>query len=91
MLLMFAMTAISLADERPTLRGREAPRATDLLRAEKLAGQTQKRLKETPRRGPGWKHGGSGWNDRSVERPDVSDPVIVELRPMRRPRGDDRR
>jgi hypothetical protein len=88
MIVMLAMTAISLADERPTLRDREAPRATDLLRAKKLADQARKRLKEPPRRGAGWKHGGSGWNDRSADRTDASEPVIVELRAARRARGD---
>ena len=48
---------------RPTLDGRETPRATDLLRAEKLAEQARKRLELPGKRAVGWKRGGKGWDD----------------------------
>jgi hypothetical protein len=39
------------------------PRATDLLRARKLADQTEQRLQLPAPDPPGWLRGGSGWND----------------------------
>jgi hypothetical protein len=69
--------------ERPVLRGAEAPRATDLLRAEKLAEQAEKRLKVPTARRAGWKKGGHGWEARG-EAPERPDPVIIDVRPPRR-------
>jgi hypothetical protein len=69
--------------ERPVLRGGEAPRATDLLRAQKLAEQAEKRLKVPPARGAGWKKGGHGWEARG-ETPEGPTPVIIDVRPPRR-------
>ena len=39
------------------------PRATDLLRARKLAEQTEQRLQIPAIPAPGWLHGGMGWGD----------------------------
>jgi hypothetical protein len=39
------------------------PRATDLLRARKLADQTEQRLQLPALESPGWLHGGRGWDD----------------------------
>jgi hypothetical protein len=39
------------------------PRATDLLRARKLAEQTEQRLQLPAPEAPGWLHGGRGWDD----------------------------
>ena len=63
--MMFVVAGAATAGERPVLRDGEAPRATDLLRARKLAEQAEKRLKLPAQRSAGWKHGGSGWNDDS--------------------------
>ena len=41
----------------------ETPRATDLLRAEKLATEAEKRLQLPARRAPGWRRGGAGWDE----------------------------
>jgi hypothetical protein len=70
--------------ERPMLRGREAPRATDLLRAEKLAEQAEKRLKVPPRHGGGWKKGGHGWDARGEAAAEGPEPVIINVRPQNR-------
>jgi len=68
---------------RPRLGGPEAPRATDLLRAETLAEQAQKRLRPPGRKGAGWLRGGSGWDDDGGAAP-APDPVIIHLHPSRR-------
>jgi hypothetical protein len=68
----------------PPPHGGEAPRATDLLRAEKLADQARKRLETPARRGPGWRHGGSGWNDASGAAPEPRESVIINVNPSRR-------
>ena len=39
------------------------PRATDLLRARKLADQTEQRLQLPAPDSPGWLRGGTGWDD----------------------------
>jgi len=70
--------------ERPMLGGREAPRATDLLRAEKLAEQAEKRLKLPAPRGGGWKKGGHGWEARGEPAAEGSEQVIINLRSPRR-------
>ena len=68
----------------PRLPGRAAPRATDLLRAETLADQAEKRLHAPAHHGPGWLRGGSGWNDEPTVAPASHDPVIIHLHPSRR-------
>src|ERR1051326_2181040 len=54
------LASVCAAEERPTLRDREAPRATDLLRAEKLAEQARKRLQQPAARHPARWEGGGG-------------------------------
>jgi hypothetical protein len=39
------------------------PRATDLLRAKKLAERTEERLQLPAPESPGWLRGGTGWDD----------------------------
>jgi hypothetical protein len=39
------------------------PRATDLLRARKLAEQNEQRLQLPSPESPGWLQGGTGWDD----------------------------
>ena len=70
--------------ERPVLRDREAPRATDLLRAEKLAEQAEKRLKLPAPRSAGWKKGGHGWEARGESTAEPSPPVTINLGSPRR-------
>src|SRR2546425_12760026 len=70
---------------RPRLRGPEAPRATDLLRAETLAEQAERRLKAPPRHGPAWRRGGSGWGDDGGAAPASRDSVIIPPHPSRPP------
>ena len=69
---------------RPRLPGPAAPRATDLLRAETLADQAEKRPHAPAHHGPGWLRGGSGWNDQPDVAPAQRDPVIIHLHPSRR-------
>jgi hypothetical protein len=73
--------------ERPTLDGREAPRATDLLRAEKLAEQARRRL-EKPRSTTreGWLRGGSGWGGPERGDPSPRGDVVINVRPATRRR-----
>jgi hypothetical protein len=85
MVAMLALIAAPAFAEKPTLRGAEAPRATDLLRAEKLAEQAQKRLKLPAKRGGGWVHGGSGWGE---ERPrEAPAPVFIDIHPGKKSRS----
>jgi hypothetical protein len=58
----------------------ETPRATDLLRAEKLATEVEKRL-QLPAR---WQRGGAGWDDPGRARSaDRRDAVTIHVRPAR--------
>jgi hypothetical protein len=82
--IVLGAAAPSAPTERPRLGGRESPRATDLLRAEKLAEQAEERLKlPAPRRRAEWKRGGSGWGEGRA-RPAEPRDVIINVRPPRR-------
>jgi hypothetical protein len=87
MLMVMSVLGLAHASERPVLRGREAPRATALLRAETLADQAQKRLRVPTKRGQGWQKGGSGWGGRAKD-PERETPVIIDVHPDRRARRD---
>jgi hypothetical protein len=82
---MMSVGGIAGAMERPVLRGAETPRATDLLRAQRLAEQAGRRLKMPAATGSGWKHGGTGW-DRVAPagRPPGAGSVTIRLSPGRR-------
>ena len=82
--LLLGAIGASAGAERPRLDGHESPRATDLLRAETLAEQAERRLKAPPRHGPAWRHGGSGWDDDGGAAPASRDSVIIHLHPSRR-------
>ena len=82
-MLLVSVVAGPASAGRPRLSGPEAPRATDLLRAETLAEQAQKRLRPPGRKGAGWLRGGSGWDDDGGAAP-APDPVIIHLHPSRR-------
>jgi hypothetical protein len=73
----------------PPPRG-ETPRATDLLRAERLADDVRRRLELPPARAEvGWRAGGEGWRRRPAPAaPFVQDgDVIINVKPPRRPDG----
>ena len=78
--------ALSSADERPRLRGVETPRATDLLRAKKLAERVEGRLSTPPAHSAGWRHGGSGWEARS-DPPAPPPSVTIHIGQPRRRRA----
>src|SRR2546428_9791422 len=59
-MVLMSVVAGPASAQRPRLSGPEAPRATDLLRAETLAEQAERRLKTRAPRGPAWRHGGAG-------------------------------
>jgi len=75
------LLAAGLATALP--RGGEAPSATDLLRAEKLAEQARKRLRQTARPTARWAHGGSGFGDGPREQTEKENPVVINVRPPR--------
>lgn len=54
--------------------GPEAPRATDLLRAKRMADEARKRLDPSPGRDRGWVQGGSGWA-RGTGKPEETLPI----------------
>ena len=88
-LAVVAMNALSIAPalaERPRLDGREAPRATDLLRAERLAEQARKRLEMPRPHGSGWKRGGTGWGEPDAAEPRAPRDVIIDVNPPRKER-----
>jgi hypothetical protein len=61
----------------------EAPRATDLLRAERLAGQAEER-RRLPLPGHHrslWKHGGGGFGDGRAAPGSRAGDVIINVRP----------
>jgi hypothetical protein len=62
--LLLAVVSPAGAGERPAIRERDAPRATDLLRAKRLAEGAARRLRLPPAHRSGWRHGGDGWTAR---------------------------
>jgi hypothetical protein len=82
-LVMLSIGGLANADGRPQLTGREAPRATDLLRAETLADKARDRLRLPKRPSAGWQQGGDGWTARR-ERSAASRPVTINVSPGRR-------
>src|SRR2546427_5150305 len=86
-MVLMSVVAGPASAQRPRLSGPEAPRATDLLRAETLAEQAERRLKTRAPRGPAWRHGGSGGGDDSGAAPAPHESVIIHLHPSRRRRA----
>jgi hypothetical protein len=62
--------------------GGEAPRATDLFRAKRMADEATGRLRARPPHCAGWAHGGSGWKTDSAA--PVPDPEVEHKLPTRR-------
>jgi hypothetical protein len=65
----------------------ETPRATDLLRAERLAEEVRRRLELPPARvEAGWRRGGQGWRRKEpVAKVATDGDVIINVKPPRRP------
>src|SRR2546422_8359417 len=83
-MVLMSVVAGPASAQRPRLSGPEAPRATDLLRAETLAEQAERRLKTRAPRGPAWRHGGAGGGDDSGAPPAPPEAVIIHPHPSRR-------
>jgi hypothetical protein len=64
-------------------RAGETPRATDLLRAEKLADEAEKRLQLPRKRTAGWRRGGAGFDGAGPRAPE-SGGVTIKVAPPRR-------
>jgi hypothetical protein len=89
-MMVLSLGGLARAEERPRLSGREAPRATDLLRAETLAERARERLRMPRQKSAGWKHGGSGWTSGGSSpptAPPAGGSVTIRLSPGRRPRS----
>src|SRR2546427_13058745 len=82
-MVLMSVVAGPASAQRPRLSGPEAPRATDLLRAETLAEQAERRLKARAPRGPAWRHGGAGGDDESGAPPAPRGAVIIPPHPRR--------
>jgi hypothetical protein len=85
MLLLLGVAAVAGArDELAPLHG-EPPRATDLLRAQRLADTAARRLKLPRTRQGGWTRGGGGWGGAAEAPVTGEDPGgAVTPRPGRR-------
>ena len=59
-MILLARTA-ARAPADPLSSGPDAPRATDLLRAKRMADEAGKRLQVPPHKRRGWTPGGGGW------------------------------
>jgi hypothetical protein len=66
----------------------ETPRATDLLRAERLAEEVRRRLELPPARvEAGWRRGGQGWRRKEpVAKVATDGDVIINVKPAKSPR-----
>ena len=84
MLIFVGLWGVATAAGRPRLDGREAPRATDLLRAETLARQAERRLHQPPGRRGGWVRGGTGWAASARTPPEREPSIIIRTAPVRR-------
>jgi hypothetical protein len=82
---MVGVAVLFAAAAGDALTTHETPRATDLLRAQKLAEQAEKRLRLPAKHGPGWQRGGGGWNagERAPEAP-APGSVTIKVQPPRR-------
>src|SRR5689334_11753986 len=86
MAIVLATTGFALAADLLRSRTGETARATDLLRAERMADEAQRRLALPRRKTAHWLRGGTDWNGRAEGGPaEESPPVIVNVRPPRQP------
>src|SRR2546428_11013485 len=82
-MVLMSVVAGPASAQRPRLSGPEAPRATDLLRAETLAEQAERRLKARAPRGPAWRHGGAGGGGGSGAAPAPRGCFLIHPPPSR--------
>jgi len=87
--MILGATVLASADDLPRLRGAETPRATDLLRAKRLAERVEHRLSPPASRRAEWRHGGSGWESKSEPSAPPA-PVTIQIRQPRRRRAEAR-
>ena len=86
MLLILATTGLALAADLLRSRTGETARATDLLRAERMAEEAQRRLALPRRKTARWLRGGTDWTGHAAREPaDGSPPIILNVRPPRPP------
>src|SRR5262245_22202470 len=78
-MVMLSVGGLAAAADRPQLTGREAPRATDLLRAETLAEKARDRLRVPKHPSAGWQKGGDGWTART--RTPETNAVTIHVSP----------
>ncbi|HLK10046.1 MAG TPA: hypothetical protein VKW76_01555 [Candidatus Binatia bacterium] len=83
--LLIAITLGLAGSAAASISLREAPRATDLLTAERAAERTRRLLSLPPHRSGGWRHGGSGFDAPEAPAPPPAPPVRIEIRPSRSP------
>jgi len=84
---LLGVVRLAGAGERPTLRGRETPRGTDLLRAERMAEEVEERRRvPTSSTGQGWARGGSGWERGRARQKEGSRGVTIKVAPPRKAR-----
>ena len=76
--ILLTRTAIRLPADMLS-SGRETARATDLLRAKRMAEEAAGRLQTTPTRRGVWQRGGGGWEP-GTGSPDTSLPTRKEVR-----------
>jgi hypothetical protein len=85
MLVILSLVAVAGAAERPRIRDRESPRATDLLRAESLATQVERRRKLPARRSE-WVRGGGGWGKARRATGEAAPKIVIKPPALRRSR-----
>jgi hypothetical protein len=85
---ILAIASAALAGQHSSAGQAEAPRATDLLRAEKMAREARERLQLRQRPTAKWLRGGRGWSAKQAEEPRAP---TIKVHPGRRTsRGRDR-
>jgi hypothetical protein len=86
MVVALGIARLAWAGGSPALTEHESPRATDLLRAQRLAERTQSRLRVPRPSRRGWAHGGDGWN--APPKPADQEPrVTINVGSSRRPKA----
>jgi hypothetical protein len=80
-------TRVCAATIGPRLGVGEAPRATDLLRAETLAERAERRLRLPHAASRGWVKGGTGWGAEARPPGDAAPVINIRVKPpsKRRP------
>jgi hypothetical protein len=91
LLCVLATAGVATAESPAALGSRETARATDLLRAQKLADEAARRLRlPAARTRTAWAHGGDGWTRRDPPEATRDPGVTIRLAPERRRRRAER-